>query len=193
MTERWREDHGHDERERVGPGDLWRRPAELGLHRHEEDGEGVVEDAPGDRLGDGKRPDDRPAVKFGLAARAPHGADHAPPALSRKVSTSPSALVATSQRPGAKRPGTPARANNAAGSRSSALRLPGSRRTPSPPRLAASSRSMSSGTQAGMLVSVSSTRSSFPPGAERTSRVERSLLKMLFVIRANSSMPCGPT
>ena len=43
---------------------------------------------------------------------------------------------------------------------------------------------MSSGTQAGMSVSVSSTRSSFPPGAERTRRVERSLLKMLFVIRA---------
>src|SRR3954470_11116044 len=111
MTERWREDHGHDERKGVGPGDLWRRPAELGLHRYEEDGEGVVEDAPGDCLGDGKRPDDRPAVKPGLAAPAPHGADHAPPALSRKVSTSPSALVATFQRPSAKRPGTPARAN----------------------------------------------------------------------------------
>src|SRR5215213_7841772 len=190
LTEWGREDHGHDERERVGPGDLRRRPAELGLHRHEKDGEGVVEDAPGDRLGDGERPDDRPAVV--LATRAPHGTDHAPPALSRKRRSSPSALVATSQRPGAKRPGTPARASNAAGSSSSALRFPGSRRTPPPPRLAASSSTMSSGTQDGMLVSVSSTRSSFPPGAERTRRVERSLLKMLFVIFANSSIPRGP-
>ena len=107
VPERRGEDHGHEERERVGPGDLRRRPAELGLHGDEEDGEGVVEDAPGDRLGDGQRPDDRPAVIRGLAARAPRRADHAPPALSRKVSSSPSALVVTSQRPGAKRPGTP--------------------------------------------------------------------------------------
>src|SRR5919198_582552 len=58
------------QRQGEGAGQLALRPAELVLHRYLEDGEGVVEHAPGDRLGDGEDGDDRPAVALVGAARA---------------------------------------------------------------------------------------------------------------------------
>ena len=62
-------DHGRDEqREREGTGELRGREAELALHGQQEDGEGVVEDAPGDRLGDGQRADDRPRARSHAAS-----------------------------------------------------------------------------------------------------------------------------
>ena len=44
--------------------------AELALHRQQEDREGVVEDAPGDGLGDRQRADDRPRPREGRVAKA---------------------------------------------------------------------------------------------------------------------------
>ena len=46
------------------------REAELALHGQEEDREGVVEDPPGDGLGDRERADDRPRPRGGAAAEA---------------------------------------------------------------------------------------------------------------------------
>src|SRR5438445_200893 len=60
--------HAHAHRE--GAGDLDARPAEVGLHRAEQDGEAVVEDAPRDDLGDTECRDDDPAV--GEAPRIGH-------------------------------------------------------------------------------------------------------------------------
>src|SRR2546425_4167356 len=60
--------HAHAHRE--GPGDLAGRPAEVGLHRAEQDGEAVVEDAPPDDPRDTEGRDDDPAV--GEAPRIGH-------------------------------------------------------------------------------------------------------------------------
>ncbi len=57
-----RGDAGDQEGEGVAAGQGGARPAEVVLHRGEEDGEGVVEDAPGDGLGEGEGEDEHPAV-----------------------------------------------------------------------------------------------------------------------------------
>ena len=48
--------------EREGARHVPARPAELGFHRREVDGEGVVQDAPRDGLGDAEDPDEDPPV-----------------------------------------------------------------------------------------------------------------------------------
>src|SRR5439155_366421 len=70
MTARASSAPRHDHAHREGAGDLDARPAEVGLHRAEQDGEAVVEDAPRDDLGDTECRDDDPAV--GEAPRIGH-------------------------------------------------------------------------------------------------------------------------
>ena len=54
------------------PGHLAPRPAEVRTHRGQEDREAVVDQAPGDRLGDAEHRDEHPAVVEAVAAREPH-------------------------------------------------------------------------------------------------------------------------
>src|SRR5213593_1521461 len=70
VPDRQRGERRHAHAHREGAGDLDARPAEVGLHRAEQDGEAVVEDAPRDDLGDTECRDDDPAV--GEAPRVGH-------------------------------------------------------------------------------------------------------------------------